>query len=154
MKKAIYLLLFAGCFICFSCGQKETTEESNQNPAIESGNSQAEEEAIAVAKTWLALIDSEQYKKSWDETAEIFQNAVPMENWGPAVENARLKFGKFISRELASATYTTTIPGGPDGEYVIIQFAAKFEKKEKAIETITPKKSEDGKWHVSGYYIK
>jgi len=53
-----------------------------------------------------------------------------------------------------SAKYKTTMPGGPDGEYVVIQFETKFENKEKAIETITPMKGEDGKWHVSGYFVK
>ncbi len=53
-----------------------------------------------------------------------------------------------------SAKYKTTISDGPDGEYVLIRFLAKFEKKEKAVETITPMKGEDGKWHVSGYFIK
>ena len=41
-----------------------------------------------------------------------------------------------------------------DEEYVVIQFNTVFENKAKAVETITPMKDPDGKWEVSGYYIK
>ena len=47
-----------------------------------------------------------------------------------------------------------SLPGAPDGEYVVIQYATTFENKKSAIETITPMLDGDGKWRVSGYYIK
>jgi hypothetical protein len=46
------------------------------------------------------------------------------------------------------------LPGAPDGEYVVIQFEASFEKKKAAVETVTPMVDEDGEWRVSGYYLK
>jgi hypothetical protein len=51
-------------------------------------------------------------------------------------------------------TYKTSLPGAPDGEYVIIQFETSFENKKIAIETVTPMMDKDGNWRVSGYYIK
>jgi len=45
-------------------------------------------------------------------------------------------------------------PLPPDGEYVVIQFKTSFENKKAAIETITPMLDKDGKWKVSGYFIK
>jgi len=48
----------------------------------------------------------------------------------------------------------TSVPGGPDGQYVIIEFAASFENKKTAIETVTPMLEKDGVWRVAGYYIK
>jgi hypothetical protein len=62
--------------------------------------------------------------------------------------------GDFISRSVKSAEYATSLPGAPDGEYVVIQFSAGFTNKKSAIETVTPMKDPDGKWRVSGYYIK
>ena len=44
--------------------------------------------------------------------------------------------------------------GAPDGEYVVIQFSASFAHKKSALETITPMLEKDGKWRVSGYYMK
>jgi hypothetical protein len=55
---------------------------------------------------------------------------------------------------LLSATYTTQLPGAPDGEYVVLQYDTSFEHKKTAIETVTPVMDKDGKWRVSGYYIK
>jgi hypothetical protein len=37
---------------------------------------------------------------------------------------------------------------------VVIQYETIFEKKQSAIETVTPMLDKDGKWRVSGYYIK
>jgi hypothetical protein len=48
----------------------------------------------------------------------------------------------------------TSVPGAPDGQYVLIQFETVFEKKAQSIETITPMLDADRTWRVSGYYIK
>jgi hypothetical protein len=47
-----------------------------------------------------------------------------------------------------------SLPGAPDGEYVVIQYRTSFENKNDAIETVTPMKDTDGTWRVSGYYVK
>jgi hypothetical protein len=47
-----------------------------------------------------------------------------------------------------------SLPGAPDGEYVVIQFKTAFENKKFAIETVTPMLDGDGKWRVSGYFIR
>ncbi|HWN92533.1 MAG TPA: DUF4019 domain-containing protein, partial [Verrucomicrobiae bacterium] len=47
-----------------------------------------------------------------------------------------------------------TLPGAPDGEYVVIQYETAFENKASAVETITPMLDKDGSWRISGYYIK
>ena len=62
--------------------------------------------------------------------------------------------GKTTSRKLKSASYTKTLPGAPDGDYVVIQYETSFENKQSSIETVTPMLDKDGKWRVSGYYIK
>jgi len=59
-----------------------------------------------------------------------------------------------MSRELKTAKYATSLPGAPDGEYVVIQFKTSFANKADALETITPMKDDKGAWRVSGYFIK
>jgi hypothetical protein len=66
----------------------------------------------------------------------------------------RKPLGKVIKRSVKSKQYATSLPGAPDGEYVIIQYETSFEKKKVSIETVTPMLEKDGKWRVSGYYIK
>lgn len=117
-------------------------------------NPQAEKEAVKAAKEWLSLVDEGKYSQSWNEAAQLFKNAVTKEKWEQTIQGLRPSFGKPISREIKSATYKTSLPGAPDGEYVIIQFKTEFEHKASAIETITPMKDKDGAWRASGYYIK
>ncbi|MFC2088282.1 DUF4019 domain-containing protein [Calditrichota bacterium] len=154
MKYLFSLLFLSASVICFSCDSKETPKETANTVVAEKTYTEVEKEAIVAAEAWLKLIDSEQYEKSWDESAELFQNAIGKEDWASTVKGVRSKYGKLKKRELMSAKYTTTIPGGPDGEYVVIHFVAKLEQKDRAVETVTPLKGDDGKWHVSGYFIK
>ena len=65
-----------------------------------------------------------------------------------------MPLGELISRTIKNSTYTTSLPGAPDGEYVVIQFSTSFAKKMQIIETVTPMLEKDGVWRVSGYYIK
>ena len=50
--------------------------------------------------------------------------------------------------------YQTSLPGAPDGQYVVIQFKTSFENKRSAVETVTPMFGKDQRWRVSGYYIR
>ena len=106
------------------------------------------------AESWLALVDSGKYAESWDEAAPIFKAAVTQEQWKRALAASRDPLGKVLSRKLISSTYTTNLPGAPDGEYVVIKYESSFEHKQSAIETITPMLDKEGKWKVSGYYTK
>ncbi len=103
---------------------------------------------------WLALVDSGRYADSWQEASQFFKAAVTKEQWQNAMRGSRDPLGKMLSRKLKSATYTKTLPGAPDGEYVVIQYESSFEHKQSAVETITPMLDKDGKWRVSGYFIK
>jgi hypothetical protein len=114
----------------------------------------AEEAAIKSAKSWLSLVDQGKYAESWDAAAKLFRGAIEKDAWENALKGAREPLGATVSRNEMSATYKTSLPGAPDGEYVVIQFNTSFENKKKAIETITPMKESDGSWKVSGYYIK
>jgi hypothetical protein len=114
----------------------------------------AKQEARQAAESWLALVDSERYDDSWSAASSLFRKAVSQEQWQSAVRAARDPFGKVKTRALMSATYSTSLPGAPDGEYEMIQYETAFEHKQSAIETVTPMLDTDGRWHVSGYYVK
>lgn len=114
----------------------------------------AEKAAVKAAESWLALVDSGEYEESWRETAKGFREKVTMEQWRVSVNSARQPLGKFQSRKLKGAKYTTKLPNAPDGEYVIIQFESTFDNKPLAVETIVPVLDQDGKWRVSGYFVK
>src|ERR1039457_4734432 len=106
------------------------------------------------AESWLALVDAGKYANSWQETASLFKAHVSKEQWQTMMPASRDPLGKMISRKLKSATYAKTLPGVPDGDYVVIQYDSIFEHKQSAVETITPMLDKDGQWRVSGYFIK
>ncbi|MGB5529357.1 MAG: DUF4019 domain-containing protein [Ignavibacteriaceae bacterium] len=140
MRNFIFILL--GIFLFTICG------------CAQESNSEAEKSAIASAQSWLEFVDAEKYAESWEEAAELFKSAISEVKWVESVQAVRKPLGKVISRKLDSQKYMTSLPGAPDGEYVVIQYKTKFENKKSAVETITPMLDDDGNWRVSGYYIK
>ena len=113
-----------------------------------------EEQAVATAQAWLALVDQENYSESWETAAAYFKQAITEDKWEQALTAVRKPLGRLLSRKIVSKTFTQSLPGAPDGEYVVIQFDTSFENKKSAVETVTPMMDKDGKWRVSGYFIK
>ena len=118
----------------------------------------AQDKNIEAAKkgseSWLAVVDKGDYAASYEEAASIFKLAVTKEDWLQKVRAARNPLGKVISRKLKGTQYKTSLPGAPDGEYVVIQYDTSFENKRSAVETITPTLDKDAQWRVSGYCIR
>ncbi|WP_028585825.1 DUF4019 domain-containing protein [Desulfogranum mediterraneum] len=113
-----------------------------------------EEQARTAAAAWLSLVDAGKYGLSWDQASDYFQKNVSKEHWQKTAQGVRIPLGTLLSRRLLASQYTTSLPGAPDGEYVVIQYAASFSQKEAAVETVTPSRQQDGTWRVSGYYIR
>jgi hypothetical protein len=110
--------------------------------------------AQRAATAWLALTDGGRYAESWDASAALFKGAMTKPNWESALKSARAPLGALKSRTLKSATFARSLPGAPDGQYVVIQFDTQFANKAAAVETVTPMREKDGSWRVSGYYVK
>ncbi len=120
-------------------------------------SAQASEQKIKAAELeagkWLALVDGLQYQASWDRAATLFRQQVSPQQWRQAMAAARTPMGALHSRKLLRAAYKTSLPGAPDGEYVVLQFQTSFANKKSAIETVTPM-LDGGSWRVSGYYVR
>jgi Protein of unknown function (DUF4019) len=114
----------------------------------------AEAQAVAAAEAWLATVDAGDYGKSWDDAAKLFRGAVTKEAWEQAAAGVRTPLGAATSRKLKSKQAATSLPGAPDGHYVVIQFETVFEHKREAVETVTPMLDDDGVWRVSGYFVR
>jgi hypothetical protein len=117
-------------------------------------NEAAEKAALASATVWLALADEGKYSETWDQAAGYFKNALNKDQWIDSLKRGRSPLGKAVTRKPKSKMYTKTLPGAPDGEYVVIMYDTQFENKKSAVETVTPMLDKDGKWRVSGYYIQ
>jgi len=116
--------------------------------------SDTEEMAISAARVWLTLVDSGDYSGSWKEASAYFRGGVTPENWQSTMEAFRRPLGKVISREVMRAEELASLPGAPDGKYVVMRFISSFEKKKSAVETVTFTLDNDGKWRAVRYFIK
>lgn len=105
------------------------------------------------AQVWLSPIDNQEYERSWLESATLFRSIVPKGDWIKQIRAIRQPLGQLKYRQLMSLTYKNQIPGGPDGQYVVIQYMTEFENKANAVETITPMLDKDNRWRITGYYI-
>jgi hypothetical protein len=152
MKKLKRTIVVIVCvliyFGCVSCGEK------SEEKKVPVENTEKEKAAQEIAGAWLQLVDAGEYETSWNEAADYFKKAVSKEDWIQSIEAGRKPLGTLLNRTVTSAKFTTSLPGAPDGEYVVIQYETSFENKQHAIETVTPMKDTDGVWRVSGYYIK
>jgi len=146
MKKRMWVLLGVAGILFASLPQIAK--------GVTGDNAGKEKAAVAVAEKWLVLVDEGKYAESWKEAAEYFKAAVKQGQWKQSLQVVRKPLGKLVSRKVNSANYKTSLPGAPDGEYVVIQFETSFKNKKTGIETVTPMMDKDGKWRVSGYYIK
>ena len=113
-----------------------------------------EAEAENAARAWLGMLDAGNYAQSWNTASARFRASITQAEWVSRVSAVRGPLGAVRSRELSSARVAHSLPGAPDGEYVVLEFSTSYEHKTVATETVTPMKDPDGKWHVSGYYIK
>lgn len=113
-----------------------------------------EQAARTAAQSWLSQIDSGNYARSWKDSSVYFQGAVTEKNWTDALNGTRKPLGKLTSRKLGKAQSATSLPGAPDGNYVVMQFNTSFSNKKDAVETVTFMQEKDGKWKAAGYYIK
>lgn len=139
MKLLTYVL------VCASCAFGTTSYAQDAKDV---------DKARAAAEHWLSLADSEQRGATWAAAAEPFQAAVKQADWDRQLHSARAPLGVLKRRTLKSATYEKTLPGAPEGEYVVLVYSSEFANHAGATETVIPARAKDGNWKVSGYFIR
>ena len=122
-----------------------------QNPAEIDG---AVDAAKKAASAWLAVVDKQEFARSYDDLAPAAKSMVPRADWESNLKQVRGTLGALQSREVNTAQYSRSLPGAPDGEYVVIQYRSRFDKSATATETVTPMRGQDGAWRVSGYFVR
>ncbi len=113
-----------------------------------------QEDAVAAGQKWLTVVDNGDYAASYDTSSSLFRGTLTKDQWVASLKGARAIFGKVLSRKVNASNSATSLPGAPDGEYVVIQLETAFEHKSAASETLTLKRDTDGQWRMAGYYIR
>lgn len=111
-------------------------------------------DAAAAADAWLEKIDAGDVEGTWESAASLFKQLVNLDAWRAAHGQATTVFGRPLSRGLSGTEYRESIPGAPDGQYVVLEYAAEFERKKEAVETVVAALDTDGAWRVGGYFIR
>jgi hypothetical protein len=106
------------------------------------------------ARNWLSLVDDGGYAQSWVMSADSFQKSLEQWQWVSRVSQVRSSVGALKRRTVWSVTFAHSAADGPDGEHAVIQFATRFRNNPAATETLALMKDPDGRWRVSGYYIR
>jgi hypothetical protein len=111
-------------------------------------------DASAAADAWLAHTDAGDLAASWRESSSLFRQMVTQEQW--AEQHGRLVsvLGRPQERWLRDTEHRTSVPGAPDGQYVLLKYDTRFERKQEAVETVVAILDTDGAWHVGGYFVQ
>lgn len=110
--------------------------------------------AQAASSAWLSTLDGGDMGATWNTASSMFKSAVTAEAWARAARSVRAPLGSVRSRRSRSATFSRSLPGAPDGQYVVIQYETVFEHKAEGVETVTLALEPDHRWKVAGYFIK
>jgi Protein of unknown function (DUF4019) len=114
----------------------------------------AEEQAAErQALGFLGYLDQGRYADSYAYTGMLIRAQLDRDKFSAQIGKARTGTGALQSRELIDASYATTVPGAPDGEYVVLHYHASFAIRQDTVETVTLAFAK-GYWRVVGYYIK
>lgn len=109
--------------------------------------------ARQAAEVWLQQLDAGRYAETWRDAATMFKTAVPQPTWEQAVKSTREPLGSVQTRAETSAKTTTSLPGVPDGQYVLLTYSTRFQHKQRATETVATVLQPDGAWKVAGYFV-
>jgi hypothetical protein len=126
--------------------------EQQQEPAADP-HAQEEQAAQREALGFLGYLDHGRYADSYAYTGMLIRATNDRDSFALQIKKARAGTGALQSRNLIDASYATSMPGAPEGQYVLLHYQASFANRPEAVETLTLAFAK-GYWRVSGYYIK
>lgn len=122
--------------------------------AFSADTKEQKQAGVKAATAWIALLDNGKYGDAWKQLSPSQQPTANKDEWQSQVSRYRKQVGKLRDRKILGAEYTKQIPGGEEGEYVVVTFLSSFEKLGSALEIVVPQLLPDGTWVISGYSIK
>lgn len=105
-------------------------------------------EAEQSARTWLALVDGEDWNGAYVQAGQSFRQNNTVEGWTAAATGVRAKYGTTSGRALINSEW---VPAPPNG-YRIVKFRTKTSKEGLITETLSLAE-EGGVWRVVGIVI-
>ncbi len=156
-------LAAAGLALAFAgaCAQPAAPPAASASPAAPPTSPPAEQptlrddhDSIDAGMKWLALVDSGKAGAAWDLASKQLQSAVTRDKFVAAIRDARKPLGNVEGRTAERFARAHELPGAPEGDYVIIEYKARFAKGRELREQLVWA-IEDGEiWRVAGYYYR
>ena len=106
--------------------------------------------AEIAARAWLALVDAGKYDEAYETRCDLWQSKVTAEANRNELETLRKDRGAGVSRNQTMAQKANSLPGLPEGDYIILMFQTQFAKGSGS-ETMVI--SNEGEWKVFTYAI-
>ena len=122
-------------------------------PVAASAATTDSQKATDAAKSWLGLVDANDYAQSWNTAGAFLQRQITEAQWETSGKAVRGPLGLVMARKIVDVDFATTLPGAPDGQYAVVHFATWFTNKASATETVAMV-MDGGVWKVIGYHIR
>lgn len=111
-------------------------------------------EANAAAIHFLSIVDNQVYAGAWLEAGGLMHDVVPQPVWTAGMRVVRQGLGNVRTRKVASHRSVQALPGGTQGEFMIITYQTQFAQKPNSIETVVLMMHPPlGLWKVISYSI-
>jgi hypothetical protein len=137
-----------------------TPLHAQQGPPPPSGAQQGEDphaaDEVAAERQALGFVgylDQGRFADSYAYTGMLIRAQLDRDAFSTQIQKTRAGTGALQSRELMDASYSTSVPGAPEGQYVILHYHAGFANRPDTVETVTLAFA-NGYWRIAGYYIK
>jgi DNA-binding CsgD family transcriptional regulator len=148
----IMSLLIAAVVISAALHGGEVSAPAASAPGKIVSSAPDKSESASSALAWLALGDDQRWTDSWSAAGAAFKAHITADGWAARAQPVRTPLGRAFSRVLKTVTKATVLPGVPEGQYEILQFATTFQNRSGMIETVTLDR-EGSAWKVIGYFI-
>jgi hypothetical protein len=112
-----------------------------------------DKDVIEASQRFLKLIDTGHYGEAWDGGAAPLKSSATRKEFVAGIAAARKPLGAVASRAVGQFARAHSLPGAPEGDYVIVSFETKFKNGKRADEQVIWMLDEND-WRVSGYFIR
>jgi Protein of unknown function (DUF4019) len=156
MSRSLFRWL-AAAVLAASLGQPTLRAQQGPPPtgAPQAEDPHAADELAAQRQAlgFLGYLDQGRFADSYAYTGMLIRTQLDRDAFSTQIQKTRVGTGGLQSRELIDAGYTTTVSGGPEGQYVVLHYHASFANRQDAVETLWLSLAK-GYWRVVGYNIK
>lgn len=142
-----FLFLLAACTVSYS------PDGQTSLPAPTPGTPAQQQEAVAAAREYTAMIDDGQYSRTWERAGPTLKGMTNEFVWTTMLKAAGKLIGGRPTRQVEGLGFTTQVDvGGPVGDYAVVLFKSRSGQLTLS-EKVVMQKVGDA-WLIVGYFVE